>query len=154
MRSLKLYDTTLRDGTQAEDIAFTVEDKIRIVKKLDALGIHYIEGGWPGSSPRDLQFFNEIKNYSLSQAKMAAFSSTAHPHTSPDKDKNIKEVLRAQTPVVTIVGKSWDIHVRETLGITLEENLKIIFDTISFLKKHVSEVIFDAEHFFDGFKKN
>jgi len=154
MRSLKLYDTTLRDGTQAEDIAFTVEDKIRIVKKLDALGIHYIEGGWPGSNPRDLQFFNEIKNYSLSQAKMAAFSSTAHPHTSPDKDKNIKEVLRAQTPVVTIVGKSWDIHVRETLGITLEENLKIIFDTISFLKKHVSEVIFDAEHFFDGFKKN
>ena len=154
MKSLKLYDTTLRDGTQAEDIAFTVEDKIRIAKKLDALGIHYIEGGWPGSNPRDLQFFKEIKNYNLSQAKIAAFSSTAHPHTPPDKDKNIKEVLRAQTPVVTIVGKSWDIHVREALGITLEENLKIIFDTISFLKKHVPEVFFDAEHFFDGFKKN
>jgi len=154
MKSLKLYDTTLRDGTQAEDIAFTVEDKIRIAKKLDALGIHYIEGGWPGSNPRDLQFFKEIKNYNLSQAKIAAFSSTAHPHTPPDKDKNIKEVLRAQTPVVTIVGKSWDIHVREALGITLEENLKIISDTISFLKKHVPEVFFDAEHFFDGFKKN
>ena len=154
MKSLKLYDTTLRDGTQAEDIAFTVEDKIRIARKLDALGIHYIEGGWPGSNPRDLQFFKEIKNYNLSQAKIAAFSSTAHPHTPPDKDKNIKEVLRAQTPVVTIVGKSWDIHVREALGITLEENLKIISDTISFLKKHVPEVFFDAEHFFDGFKKN
>ena len=154
MKSLKLYDTTLRDGTQAEDIAFTVEDKIRIAKKLDELGIHYIEGGWPGSNPRDLQFFKEIKNYNLSQAKIAAFSSTAHPHTPPDKDKNIKEVLRAQTPVVTIVGKSWDIHVREALGITLEENLKIISDTISFLKKHVPEVFFDAEHFFDGFKKN
>jgi len=154
MNSVQLYDTTLRDGTQAEDISFTVEDKIRIAKKLDELGIHYIEGGWPGSNPRDLQFFNEIKNYSLSQAKIVAFSSTAHPNVPPDKDKNIKELLRAQTTVVTIVGKSWDIHVREALDTTLEKNLRIIFDTLSFLKNHVPEVVFDAEHFFDGFKKN
>ncbi|MCD6353100.1 MAG: citramalate synthase [Proteobacteria bacterium] len=154
MRDIKLYDTTLRDGTQAEDISFTAEDKIRISKQLDDLGINYIEGGWPGSNPRDMQFFNEIKSYALSQAKIVAFSSTARPGTPPEKDKNIKELLNAETEVVTIVGKSWDIHAREVLGISLEENLKIISDTISYLKQQVSEVIFDAEHFFDGFKNN
>ena len=154
MKFVKLYDTTLRDGTQAEDISFTVEDKIRITKKLDELGIHYIEGGWPGSNPRDINYFNEIKNYTLSQAKVVAFTSTAHPNVPLEKDKNIKEVLRAKTSVVTIVGKSWDIHAREALGVSLDKNLKIIHETISFLKKHVPEVIFDAEHFFDGFKKN
>ena len=154
MKSVKLYDTTLRDGTQAEDISFSVEDKIRISKKLDDLGIDYIEGGWPGSNPRDLHFFKEIKNYSLSQAKIAAFSSTTRPGISPEKDGNIKELLNAKTQVVTIVGKSWDVHVREALGISLDENLKIISNSIAFLKQHVPEVIFDAEHFFDGFKTN
>ncbi|MBW1679818.1 MAG: citramalate synthase [Deltaproteobacteria bacterium] len=154
MKPIKLYDTTLRDGTQAEDISFTVEDKIRISKKLDELGIHYVEGGWPGSSPRDMIFFKEIKNYSLSQAKIVAFSSTARPGVTPEKDENIKELLNAKTQVVTIVGKSWDIHVREALGISLDENLKIISNTIAFLKQHVPEVIFDAEHFFDGFNNN
>jgi len=154
MESVKLYDTTLRDGTQAEEISFSVEDKIRITKKLDELGIHYIEGGWPGSNPRDVNYFQEIKNYTLSQAKVVAFSSTAHPHVPPEQDKNLKELLNAKTSVVTIVGKSWDIHVREALGITLKENLKLISDTISFIKKQVPEVIFDAEHFFDGFKRN
>ena len=154
MKSVKLYDTTLRDGTQAEDISFSVEDKIRISKKLDDLGIDYIEGGWPGSNPRDLHFFKEIKNYSLSQAKIAAFSSTTRPGISPEKDGNIKELLNARTQVVTIVGKSWDVHVREALGISLDENLKIISNSIAFLKQHVPEVIFDAEHFFDGFKAN
>ena len=154
MKSVKLYDTTLRDGTQAEDISFSVEDKIRISKKLDDLGIDYIEGGWPGSNPRDLHFFKEIKNYSLSQAKIAAFSSTTRPGISPEKDGNIKELLNAKTQVVTIVGKSWDVHVREALSISLDENLKIISNSIAFLKQHVPEVIFDAEHFFDGFKTN
>lgn len=151
---LTLYDTTLRDGTQAEDISFTVEDKIRIAKKLDELGVHYIEGGWPGSNPRDLQFFTEIQNYSLTQAKIVAFSSTARPGILPENDSSIKELLNAKTQVVTVVGKSWDIHVREALGISLEKNLKIIFSTIAYLKHHVSEVIFDAEHYFDGFKGN
>lgn len=151
---LTLYDTTLRDGTQAEDISFTVEDKIRIAKKLDELGVHYIEGGWPGSNPRDLQFFTEIQNYSLTQAKIVAFSSTARPGILPENDSSIKELLNAKTQVVTVVGKSWDIHVREALGISLEKNLKIIFSTIAYLKHHVLEVIFDAEHYFDGFKGN
>lgn len=154
MKTVSLYDTTLRDGTQAEDISFTVEDKIRIARKLDELGVHYIEGGWPGSNPRDMQFFKEIRNYAFSRAKIAAFSSTTRPGTTPEKDKNTKEVLNARTDVVTIVGKSWDIHVREAMGTTLEENLKIVSETIAYLKRHVSEVIFDAEHFFDGFKHN
>jgi len=154
MESIKLYDTTLRDGTQAEDISFTVEDKIRISKKLDDLGIDYIEGGWPGSNPRDMLFFSEIKKSSLSKARIVAFSSTARPGVSPEKDENIRELLNAKTQVVTIVGKSWDVHVLEALGISLEENLTIIFSTIAFLKQHVPEVIFDAEHFFDGFKHN
>jgi len=154
MESIILYDTTLRDGTQAEDISFTVEDKIRISKKLDDLGIDYIEGGWPGSNPRDMLFFSEIKKSSLSKARIVAFSSTARPGVSPEKDENIRELLNAKTQVVTIVGKSWDVHVLEALGISLEENLTIIFSTIAFLKQHVPEVIFDAEHFFDGFKGN
>ncbi|MBN2466633.1 MAG: citramalate synthase [Deltaproteobacteria bacterium] len=151
---IKLYDTTLRDGTQAEEISFTVEDKIRISKELDDLGIHYIEGGWPGSNPRDIQFFKEIKNYSLSQAKIVAFSSTARPKTPPEKDTSIKELLKAKTEAVTIVGKSWDIHVREALGVSLKENLKMISETIAFLKQKAPEVIFDAEHFFDGYRNN
>jgi 2-isopropylmalate synthase len=154
MEPIKLYDTTLRDGTQAEDISFTVEDKIKISKKLDELGIDYIEGGWPGSNPRDLQFFSEIKKHSIGQAKVVAFSSTARPGVSPDKDQNIQELLKAETPAVTIVGKSWDVHVKEALGISLEDNLSLIADTIAFLKQHVPEVIFDAEHFLDGFKCN
>ena len=154
MESIKLYDTTLRDGTQAEDISFSVEDKIRISKKLDDLGIDYIEGGWPGSNPRDMLFFSEIKKSSLSKAKIVAFSSTARPGVSPEIDENIRDLLNAKTQVVTIVGKSWDVHVREALGISLEENLSIIFSTIAFLKQHVPEVIFDAEHFFDGFNRN
>lgn len=154
MRSIKLYDTTLRDGTQAEDISLSVEDKIRISRKLDELGVHYIEGGWPGSNPRDLQFFNEIQNYSFSTAKITAFSSTARSGIAPENDSILQELLNAKTSVVTIVGKSWDIHVKEVLGVSLEENLKMISDTIKYLKQQVEEVMFDAEHFFDGFVKN
>ena len=152
--SIKIYDTTLRDGSQAEDIAFSVEDKIRIAQKLDGLGIHYIEGGWPGSNPKDLQFFQEIRSIPLSQAKIAAFGSTCRAGTPPQKDPNIQALIEADTEVVTIFGKSWDIHPLEALNITLEQNLEIIHSSILFLKDRVDEVIFDAEHFFDGYKNN
>ena len=151
---IKIYDTTLRDGSQAEDIAFSVEDKIRIAQKLDELGIHYIEGGWPGSNPKDLQFFQEIKTVPLSQAKMVAFGSTCRAGTSPENDPNIQALIEAGTKVVTIFGKSWDIHPLEALNISLDQNLEIIHQSVRFLKGRVSEVIFDGEHFFDGFKSN
>jgi len=152
--SIKIYDTTLRDGSQAEDIAFSVEDKVRIAKKLDELGIHYIEGGWPGSNPKDIQFFQEIKRIPLSQAKVVAFGSTCRSGTLPERDPNIQALIEAGTKVVTIFGKSWDIHPLEALNITLDQNLEIIYQSVRFLKDRVSEVIFDAEHFFDGFKSN
>jgi 2-isopropylmalate synthase len=153
-QSVQIYDTTLRDGSQAEDIAFSVEDKIRIAQKLDELGVHYIEGGWPGSNPKDLQFFQEIKSIPISHAKIAAFGSTCRPGTPPEKDLNMQALIEAGTKVVTIVGKTWDIHPLEAMNITLDQNLEIIDQSIRFLKNHVSEVIFDAEHFFDGFKNN
>ena len=152
--SIKIYDTTLRDGSQAEDIAFSVEDKVRIAQKLDELGIHYIEGGWPGSNPKDLQFFQEIKSVPISQAKIVAFGSTCRAGTPPERDHNIQTLIEAGTEVVTIFGKSWDIHPLEALNITLDQNLEIIDQSIRFLKNRVSEIIFDAEHFFDGFKNN
>ena len=152
--SIEIYDTTLRDGSQAEDIAFSLEDKVRIAQKLDELGIHYIEGGWPGSNPKDLQFFQEIKSTPLSQAKIAAFGSTCRAGTPPQKDPNIQALIEADTKVVTIFGKSWDIHPLEALNITLEQNLDIIHSSIRFLNDRVDEVIFDAEHFFDGYKNN
>jgi 2-isopropylmalate synthase len=152
--SIKLYDTTLRDGSQAEDISFSLEDKIRIAERLDGLGIHYIEGGWPGSNPKDLQFFQEIKSLSLSQAKIVAFGSTCRAGTLPRKDPNLQALIEAGTEVVTIFGKSWDRHPIEALNITLDQNIEIIHRSIRFLKDHLDEVIFDAEHFFDGYKNN
>jgi 2-isopropylmalate synthase len=152
--SIKIYDTTLRDGSQGEDIAFSAEDKVRIAQKLDELGIHYIEGGWPGSNPKDLQFFQEIKSIPISHAKIVAFGSTCRADTPPEKDLNMQALIEAGTEVVTIFGKSWDIHPLEALNITLDQNLEIINQSIRFLKNRVSEVIFDAEHFFDGFKNN
>jgi len=151
---VKLYDTTLRDGTQGEDINFSVEDKILIAKKLDEIGIHYIEGGWPGSNPKDLQFFQEMQSIKLSNAKIVAFGSTCRPGLKPEEDSNIRALIDSGTQTVTLFGKSWDLHVTEALNINLEQNLKIIYDSIQYLKSHVSEVIFDAEHFFDGFKNN
>jgi len=152
--SIKIYDTTLRDGTQAEDIAFSLEDKVRIAQKLDEFGIHYIEGGWPGSNPKDLQFFREVKKISLFHARIAAFGSTCRAGTPPEKDSNIQALIEAGTEVVTLFGKSWDIHPLEALKITLEQNLEIIHQSVGYLKKEVSEVIYDAEHFFDGYKNN
>jgi len=154
MNQIRLYDTTLRDGSQAEDVSFLVTDKIRIAQKLDELGIHYIEGGWPGSNPKDIAFFKDIKKVSLSGAKIAAFGSTRRAKTTPDKDNNIRTLIQAEPDVVTIFGKTWDFHVHEALRISLEENLELINDSLAYLKQHVGEVIYDAEHFFDGYKAN
>ena len=136
MSLVKLYDTTLRDGTQAEDISFLVEDKIRIAHKLDDNGIHYIEGGWPGSNPKAITFFKEIRKEKLHQAKIAAFGSTRRAKVTPDKDQNIRTLIEAKADVVTIFGKTWDFHVHEALRISLEENLELIFD-LSLI--HISE---------------
>ncbi|MFA5701169.1 MAG: citramalate synthase [Desulfuromonas sp.] len=154
MKRVMLYDTTLRDGTQAEDISFLVHDKVRIAQQLDELGVHYIEGGWPGSNPKDISFFQEIKKVKLKRAKIAAFGSTRRAKSTPEDDNNIQTLVQAETDVVTIFGKTWDFHVREALRISLEENLEIIYDSLAYLKQHVPEVIYDAEHFFDGYKAN
>ncbi|MEJ2201522.1 MAG: hypothetical protein P8X63_11005 [Desulfuromonadaceae bacterium] len=154
MNQIKLYDTTLRDGTQGEDVSFLVADKIRIAQLLDDLGIHYIEGGWPGSNPKDIAFFKDIKKVTLNQAKIAAFGSTRRAKTTPDKDNNIRTLIQAEPDAVTIFGKTWDFHVHEALRISLEENLELIHDSLAYLKEHVGEVIYDAEHFFDGYKAN
>jgi 2-isopropylmalate synthase len=154
MKDVLLYDTTLRDGCQAEDISFTLEDKLRIAEKLAELGIDYIEGGYPGSNPRDADFFNRVKALKLKTVKIASFGTTRKPGTKPSQDFNLKVLLDADTPVVTLVGKTWDLHVRDDLRISQKANLEIIADSIAFMKRRVDEVIFDAEHFFDGFHAN
>jgi 2-isopropylmalate synthase len=153
-RRIQLYDTTLRDGAQAEDISFALEDKLRIAERLDGLGVHYIEGGWPGSNPRDEEFFRAVRTLGLRHAKVAAFGSTRRAGVKASDDHNLLLCLRAETPVVTIVGKTWDLHVRDDLRISQKANLEVIHDSIAYLKKHVDEVIFDAEHFFDGLAAN
>lgn len=152
MQDVKIYDTTLRDGTQAEDFALSVEDKVRITLKLDDMGIHYIEGGWPDSNPRDAKFFEEIRNYELKNAQLAAFGATFHPSRTPETDSNLRALLAAKTPVVTIFGKSWTVHVRDALRTTPERNLELIKHSLAFLRPHVKTLFYDAEHFFDGFK--
>ncbi len=154
MKQITIYDTTLRDGSQAEDVSFTVEDKIRIAHKLDENGVHYIEGGWPGSNPRDAEFFEKVRRVQFKQAKLAAFGSTRAPNKKPEQDGNLNHLLESETEAVTIFGKSWDLHVNEALETDLDENLRMISESIAFLKKRVKEVLFDAEHFFDGFKAN
>src|SRR3989442_346468 len=153
-RLIKIYDTTLRDGTQGEGVSFSMEDKVRLATRLDALGIHYIEGGWPGSNPKDLRFFRRMQDVTLKHAKLAAFSMTRRPGGTADSDANMRALLDAGAPVATIVGKSWDFHVTHALSTTLDENLKMIADTIAFLRPRMEEVMFDAEHFFDGFRRN
>ena len=154
MSEVVIYDTTLRDGAQAFGVSFSLEDKLRIAEELDDLGIHYLEGGWPGSNPKDVAFFDRVKNMKFKNLKIAAFSSTRKPRVKVDEDPNIRTLISAETPVYTVFGKSWDLHVEKALKTTLEENLEMIYDTISFLKKHADEVFYDAEHFFDGFKEN
>ncbi len=153
-RHIQVYDTTLRDGCQSEDVSLTVEDKVTIAQRLDELGIDYVEGGWPGSNDRDAAFFKEIKKSKLRHAKIAAFGSTRRSGVKAAADRNLQLLLRAETPVATVVGKTWDLHVREALRISHEENLEILNDTITFLKKNFDEAIFDAEHFFDGYFAN
>ena len=154
MESILLYDTTLRDGTQGENINFSAHEKIKIAEWLDDLGIHYIEGGWPGSNPRDMQFFDLSKNIKLKNARLTAFGSTRKPGVDPGDDFNVKALLESGAPAVTIVGKSWDLHVEQVMNNTLEENLAMIRDTVEFLKQHGLEVLYDAEHFFDGYREN
>jgi 2-isopropylmalate synthase len=154
MPKVEIYDTTLRDGTQAENFSLQLEDKLRIAQKLDELGVHYIEGGWPGSNPKDALFFKEIKRYHLKNAQIAAFGSTHHPKHRPENDPNLKALLEAKTEVITIFGKTWDLHVKDALKISLERNLEIIYDSLAYLRPHVKKLFYDAEHFFDAFKDN
>ncbi|MGW8302326.1 MAG: citramalate synthase [Desulfobacterales bacterium] len=154
MDPILLYDTTLRDGTQGENITFSADEKLTIATRLDDIGIHYIEGGWPGSNPRDVAFFNLAKRVTFKYARLAAFGSTRKPGTRPDRDDNLNALLETETPAVTVFGKSWDLHVEKIMNNTLQENLSMINDSVAFLKQHGREVIYDAEHFFDGYKDN
>jgi 2-isopropylmalate synthase len=154
---MKIYtfDTTLRDGTQGESVSFSVEDKLLIAQKLDELGIDYIEGGWPGSNPKDKEFFERArKELKLRHATLTAFGSTRFARNAVDKDPNVRELLDAETPAIAIFGKSWDLHTKRALGITEDENLRLIGETVAFLKQHGREVVYDAEHFFDGYNSN
>jgi 2-isopropylmalate synthase len=154
MRRIEMYDTTLRDGAQTEGIAFSVEDKLRITEKLDELGVQYVEGGWPGANPRDLEYFKKVGKLKIKTSKVVAFGSTHKPKQKASDDAVFKSLLDARVKTITIFGKTWDFHVREALKVPLNENLDIIHDSIAYLKKHVETVFFDAEHFFDGYKDN
>jgi 2-isopropylmalate synthase len=151
---IQTFDTTLRDGTQGEAVSFSVEDKILISRRLDELGIDYIEGGWPGSNPKDKEFFERARDLKLKHAKLTAFGSTRFAKNPIEEDRNVQLLIAAGTPVISIFGKSWDFHVAKALGITEEENLSIISETVGYLKQHGKEVVYDAEHFFDGYKRN
>ncbi|MEE9233498.1 MAG: citramalate synthase [Nitrospirales bacterium] len=150
--SIEIYDTTLRDGSQAEDVSFSVEDKIRIAVKLDELGVHFIEGGWPGANPKDIEFFQIIKGIPLHHAKIVAFGSTRKAKNTAKDDPTLEALLSAETEIVTIFGKSWTLHVTEALETTLDTNVELIEDSIAFLRSRGRQVFYDAEHFFDGYK--
>jgi len=148
------FDTTLRDGTQGEAISFSVDDKLLIAQKLDEFGIDYIEGGWPGSNPKDRDFFARASELDLKHARLTAFGATRFAKNPVEEDRNVQALVEAGTPTVSIFGKTWDLHVKRALGITLEKNLELISDTVLYLKAHGKEVIYDAEHFFDGYTAN
>lgn len=154
MKKALLYDTTLRDGMQGENIFFSTEDKVKIAKRLDEAGIHYIEGGWPGSNPGAQDFFKAARKIDFKHAKIAAFGSTRRQDITCDKDENLKALIDSKAPVVTIFGKSWDLHVESIMKNTKDENLLMIKESVAFLLDHGREVIYDAEHYFDGFKNN
>jgi len=154
MEPVLLYDTTLRDGTQGENINFSVEDKIEIAKQLDDFGIHYIEGGWPGSNPKDMRFFEMASRMTFNQARITAFGSTRKPNTTPEEDRNLNTLIQSGTSAVAIFGKSWDLHVEKIMDNTLEENLAMIQESVAYLKARGREVIYDAEHFFDGYRNH
>lgn len=154
MARIQIYDTTLRDGLQGEGVFFSVEDKIRIAMALDELGLDYIEGGWPGSTPKDRAFFERMKEIPLSHSRLVAFGSTRRAQNRPEDDTILNDLLAAETPTITIFGKTWDLHVKDVLRISLEENLQLIKDSIAYLKAAGREVFYDAEHFFDGYKSD
>ena len=148
------FDTTLRDGTQGESVSLSVDDKLVIAQKLDELGIDYIEGGWPGSNPKDKDFFEQARHLELHHARLTAFGSTRFARNKIEEDRNVTALVEAGTPVVSIFGKTWDLHVHRALGISLEQNLELISETVKYLKDHGKEVVYDAEHFFDGYQAN
>ncbi len=151
-RRISIYDTTLRDGCQGEEVSLTLADKLRIAERLDELGIDYVEGGWPGSNPRDEEFFRESKKLRLRHTRISAFGMTRRAGTPASKDLNLRKLVESGTPVVTIYGKTWELHVTEDLRISREENLEVIRDSVAYLRRHADEVLFDAEHFFDGYR--
>ena len=144
------FDTTLRDGTQGECVSFSPEDKLMIAHRLDELGVDYIEGGWPGSNPKDKEFFERARDLNLKHARLVAFGSTRFAKKTVEEDSSVQALVEAGTPVVSIFGKSWDLHVTRALGVTEAENLQMIGDTVAYLKSKGKEVVYDAEHFFDG----
>ncbi len=152
MQKILMYDTTLRDGAQGEGVSFSVEDKIRIARRLDKIGVHYIEAGWPGSNPKDVEFFKRMAENPFRHARLAAFCSTRRAGTAAEDDANLRAVLESGVRTATVFGKSWDFHVFRALNTTLEENLAMISESVAFLKGYGLEVIYDAEHFFDGYK--
>jgi 2-isopropylmalate synthase len=156
MARIQIYDTTLRDGSQGEGINFSLQDKLLITRRLDELGVDYIEGGYPLSNPKDFEYFQEVRKLTMRQARVAAFGMTRRKNCRPQDDTCLKALIDSRTEVVTIVGKTWDMHVREVIGTTLDENLRMIADSIAFCKSqpHVKEVLYDAEHFFDGYRHN
>ena len=151
---VRLYDTTLRDGTQREGLALSLADKLRIARRLDAAGFPYVEGGWPGSNPKDVEFFEAARGMTWQNARIAAFGSTRHRSNSAESDPNLRTLLEADTPVVTIFGKSWLLHVTDVLGATADENLAMIGDSVAFLRAAGREVVYDAEHYFDGYRSD
>ena len=153
-KDIFIYDTTLRDGTQGEQVNLSAEDKLRIARKLDDFGIHYIEGGWPGSNPKDERFFEMAKQINFRIARLTAFGSTRRPRIKPEDDDNVRALLKTEAETLTIFGKTWDLHASRILGVSLDENLAMIEDTVACLKNEDRQVIFDAEHFFDGYKRN
>ncbi len=154
MARISIYDTTLRDGSQGEGINFSLQDKLLVTRRLDELGVDFIEGGYPLSNPKDFEYFQEVQKLSLRHARVAAFGMTRRKNTRPENDTCLKALLDSQAPVVTIVGKTWDMHVREVIGTTLEENLRMIADSVAFCRAAGREVFYDAEHFFDGYQHN
>lgn len=151
---LEVYDTTLRDGAQAEDVSFSAEDKVRVAHKLDELGVQYIEGGWPGANPKDIEFFRMMKTIPLRHATVVAFGSTRKADNPVQKDPNIQALLQADTSTITLFGKSWTLHVTDALRISLAQNLEMIGDSVAYLRAKGRRVFYDAEHFFDGYKAN
>jgi 2-isopropylmalate synthase len=154
MKSIQIYDTTLRDGTQREGLSLTANDKLHVAQLLDELGVAYIEGGWPGSNPKDVEFFQRAKTLELKNSKIASFGSTMRVGGKPEDDPNLLALIESETPVCTVVGKSWTLHVEEVLRTTHAENLRLIRESLAYLKAHGREVIYDAEHFFDGYRAN